>query len=757
VIRSHALIPLLLLLALLTAGSTMRATAAPRLQPLGGVHPIEVTLALRPRNPLLLERLAAASSGRPPLSPRLVRQLFLPSAADLGTVRGAMAARGLRLQAQQGLTITFSGSPREVGRAFAATLVTGERPDGSSFRRPLSAPRPPASIAALVQDVGGLDTEVAPRPLLSGAGGHAVTPGCAGPAETGGYLPAQLGSSAGYGHEGLIDAGWDGSGERIAVVEFSGYRPSDVATYQSCFGLSVPITDVDIGIADPGGSGSSEVALDLETAIAAAPGLDRAYTYIAPPSATLPAVLNAIVADAPSTGVRIVSDSWGICEPLISPGRAAATDAALQLAAVSGITVLAASGDTGSFDCSGFPSLAVDDPAAQPFATGVGGTALHLKRAGSHREVAWDDLAGAGGGGLSRFWKRPSWQAGAGVVNQFSNGHRELPDVSLHASPIPHGHVVYCSTRVCGGHGWTTFGGTSAAAPLLAGIVADVNQYSLAHGGQRLGFANPFLYDRLRQHRAVFRDVRLGDNHLGGKGLFPATPGYDLATGAGSVHAALLAADLAVYVPTPPSPVATVLTASPVRDRVVRYGSRVTFQGRLTAAGEAVAGERVYLQGGDLLGIREWPRRTGPAGGWSLTLSREIARRMTWRAVFLGSETRAPAVAGGYAVFVIPPLSATVELASDNGSFVTGAGLPFRLAGRTLGVLDGRTVSAEFRLAAGGRWHRLGAATVHVAGRFARLVSLPRPGRCLVRWHYHGGRAGQWMSSVSRSLPVVVR
>jgi hypothetical protein len=103
-------------------------------------------------------------------------------------------------------------------------------------------------------------------------------------------------------------------------------------------------------------------------------------------------------------------------------------------------------------------------------------------------------------------------------------------------------------------------------------------------------------------------------------------------------------------------------------------------------------------------------------------------------------------------VFVIPPLSA-----STGGGVVTVPGRLFRLSGSTLGVLDGRPVVAEYRLAARPGWHRIGAATVHVAGRYARLVSLPRRGRYLLRWHYHGGRAGQWMSSVSRSLSVVVR
>ena len=206
-------------------------------------------------------------------------------------------------------------------------------------------------------------------------------------------------------------------------------------------------------------------------------------------------VVNAIVADAPVTGVRIITDSWGLCEPAVSPAAAAATNSALQLAAVSGITFVAASGDAGAYDCGGFRQLAVDDPAAQPFATGVGGTDLRLSASGSRHEVVWNDITGAGGGGLSRFWPRPAWQAGAGVSNRFSNGHRQVPDVSLHASAAQHGYPVYCTTGACGHAGWMTLGGTSASAPLLAGIVADMNSYSLAHGGARLGFANPFLYD----------------------------------------------------------------------------------------------------------------------------------------------------------------------------------------------------------------------------------------------------------------------
>ena len=522
-----------------------------------------MTLSLRPHNAALLARLAATSSARAPLSPRLVRQLFLPTAADLRAVRTAMAARGLVYHSHKGLTLTFSGSPAAVAHAFDVSLVAGERPDGTGFRRPLSQPRPPASIAGLVQDVGGLNTEAVPQPLLSPGAGVA-TPGCSGPAETGGYLPAQLGSSGGYGHDALIDAGFDGSGERIAFVEFSAYKPSDVAVYQACFGLSVPVSDVAVGTTAPDRSGSAEVELDVETAIAAAPGLDHAYVYMAPQTATLPAILNATWPMHRLSGVRIVSDSWGICEPLIAPARAAATNQALQLAAVSGITVLAASGDSGSFDCSGFPVLAVDDPAAQPFATGVGGTTLHLKRSDGHREVVWDDAAGAGGGGLSRFWQRPSWQAGVGVVNPvLERPSRAAGRCAALLADRPRPHRLLLDGRLRPS-GLDDVWRHQCRSPLAGGDRGeDMNQYWGADGGQRLGYANPFLYDRLRHHRAVFRDVVRGDNHIGGKGLYPATPGYDFATGIGSVRSSLLAVDLLGDVRSPPAPAVTALTAAP--------------------------------------------------------------------------------------------------------------------------------------------------------------------------------------------------
>jgi hypothetical protein len=447
--------------------------------------------------------------------------------------------------------------------------------------------------------------------------------------------------------------------------------------------------------------------------------------------------------------VRIISDSWGLCEPALSPARAAATSAALQLAAVSGITFLAASGDSGSYDCTGFRVLAVDDPAAQQFATAVGGTDLHLHAVGAGHEVVWNDVYGAGGGGFSRFWPRPSWQKGTGVTNQFSTGARQVPDISLHASPAEHGYPIYCTTAVCGGAGWTTVGGTSASAPLLAGIVADMNSYSRAHGGQRLGYANPFLYDRFAADPAAFRDVTRGDNNPISPGPYPATAGYDLASGIGTPKAAALAVDLAGYVPVAPNPVVTQLTALPARDQVVRYGHAVVLHGRLSDAGGAIAGARVVVQGGDLLGIREWRVRTDASGRWSLTLGRQLVRKTHWRAVYLGTLHRRPAVSPRQALFIVPPLTARLS------THAVSAGQPFRLSGKTLGVLQGRPVAAEVRRGHG-HWRRLGPAGVDLNGNFRRTVSLDRPGRYQLRWHYHGGRNGQWMTALSPHRSVVV-
>ncbi|HSS55778.1 MAG TPA: S53 family peptidase [Gaiellales bacterium] len=732
-------------MAALMSGDAAARSFGHSLPSLPAAAPVQVTLSLQPRHPQLLERLALASSGQRPLPPRLVRALFLPPPREIARVRAVMAASGLRPQSHRGLSMSFTGPAAAAEQAFGVSLQPAA---GGFARRASGPPLVPASIAPLVQDVAGLDTTTPLQPLA--AGGHAAPspPPCSAAGHTGGYLPSQLGSAGGYGHSALIAGGYDGGGESVAVVAFSGYRPSDVAAYQACFGSSVPVSDRLVGRATGDRRGSAEVALDIETVISAAPGLDSVHVYIDRPAGTMAEVVNAIVADAPVTGVRIITDSWGLCEPAVTPAAAAATNSALQLAAVSGITFVAASGDAGAYDCGGFGQLAVDDPAAQPFATGVGGTDLRLSTSGRRHEVVWNDITGSGGGGLSRFWPRPGWQAGAGVGNRFSNGHRQVPDVSLHASPDQHGYPVYCTTGACGHVGWMTLGGTSASAPLLAGIVADMNSYSLAHGGARLGFADPFLYDSLAADPAAFRDVTVGSNNPGSAGPYPATSGYDQASGIGAPLAGALAADLAAYTPAQPAFAATRISALPSGARTLRYRRFITLHGVLSDPEGGIAGARVIVQGASAIGVREWRRTTGAHGGWSLRL-RAPSRRMHWRAVYLGSETRRPAISGRRTIYVIPPLWARTPAGPLR------VGVPFSFAGRTLPALAGRPVLAQIRVA-GRRWHRIGPAGVGESGRFRRVMSLPRAGRYRLRWLYHGDRNGRWLSAVSASRLITV-
>jgi len=247
---------------------------------------VRVTLALRPRHPALLARLAQASSVRAPLPRSIVRELFLPTGRQVARVRAAMRAQGLRYESRHGLDLSFSGPASSVGAAFSAPLVAARAAGGGPARRPLTVPRPPAGIATLVQDVEGLDTRAPLRPLAAGAPAPAAAP-CRPAAETGGYLPSDLGSPGGYDHSALIAGGWDGGGETVAVVALSNYRHRDVAAYQDCFGLGVPVRNVAVDGGTRTRSGAVEVALDVETVVSAAPGLDGVDVYVLRPTATM--------------------------------------------------------------------------------------------------------------------------------------------------------------------------------------------------------------------------------------------------------------------------------------------------------------------------------------------------------------------------------------------------------------------------------------------------------------------------------------
>ena len=228
----------------------------------------------------------------------------------------------------------------------------------------------------------------------------------------------------------------------------------------------------------------------------------------------------------------VVSISWGAPEDLAWTDQARrALDGAMQDAAALGVTVCCAAGDDGSSDIrtvshrDGKPHA--DFPASSPFAVACGGTKLIGTKAKISSEVVWNEgnRGGASGGGVSVSFAPPAYQSGAKVPKSpRGTPGRGVPDVAGNADPATGYRVVVNQT-------WTPIGGTSAVAPLWAGLVALLNQRLASAGLPNAGFMNPTLY----AHPEVFRDITSGNNDIDGSlKKYSATRGWDPCTGLGS-------------------------------------------------------------------------------------------------------------------------------------------------------------------------------------------------------------------------------
>ena len=307
-------------------------------------------------------------------------------------------------------------------------------------------------------------------------------------------IPATLAKA--YDITPLRAQGITGTGQTVAVISFDSFENTDLSSFESRFGITGPaVQHVEVHGGALPGAGQQEVNLDIDTIRSIAPGA-QILDYEAPQGSTTDAdVINQIVADHRA---RVISSSWGRCDLLVSPAERAADETALAAARAAGITVFAASGDNGAYDCQAEDlsdqRVSVDWPAASANVVAVGGTRLAVRQDGSYlAEYGWEDvLKGDGsGGGLASATPRPAWQTGPGVQNSFSNGLRQLPDVAGPADPDS-GMVV-----VSGG-ATHQVGGTSAAAPFWAATMLLLRQYAAAARRPR---------PRLRRARAV-RDRR---------------------------------------------------------------------------------------------------------------------------------------------------------------------------------------------------------------------------------------------------------
>ncbi|HEU0001465.1 MAG TPA: S53 family peptidase [Ktedonobacteraceae bacterium] len=539
---------------------------------------IALSIGLKLRNSAnLTDYLQQISSPSSPLyrrylNPASFAALYGPLPQSEAAVVNYLRSQGFTISGTYAnhLLVDAVGTVAQAERAFQVQINNYRSTSGHMIFANASAPSLPVTIAPLVSSVSGLDDSVQYQrhPILSNASvalqQQSTAARCPQPGSTAtptSYTPEQISSA--YDFTRLYNQGILGDGQSVALLELDGYSPADIAAYSACFGgQHTTIQNILIdGFNGAAGSNAAEVELDMEMVLGLAPHLSNLRVYEA--ANALPSY-NDAWARIVNDHVPVVSTSWVFCEQGASmAAEIQQENIFFQAAAAQGQTILAASGDLGANGCynpqtGANQQPAVDDPASQPYVTGVGGTTLHLNSDNSYNsEQVWNDRAignGASGGGISQVWSMPSWQQAPGVANAFTTGYREVPDVSINADPQT-GYDVYCTAGGCANHGWMVIGGTSAAAPVWAAFVALANENALKINGLMVGFLNPSLYNIAHgasgaSYVESFHDIvpvtgALNNNDYVGSGnTYPTASTYDLATGLGSFDAYNLSQNL---------------------------------------------------------------------------------------------------------------------------------------------------------------------------------------------------------------------
>jgi hypothetical protein len=561
-----------------TAGSDApkRIGAAPRV-PAGatvtGATPSGTTLHLSvnlaPRDPQSLADFVTAVStpGNVQYHHYLAKgqfaSVFGPAPATIAGVSRALKAAGLSpgKVSPDGLSIPVTATVVRASHAFGTGFRNVRLKDGTTDYLNTSAPSLPADVASSVTGIVGLSSistvsshhsavRRASRPssaaaTASGPGSRTVTSNTYTPALCADFTGSGLTDGTDYyspgklaGAYGMTSSATAGAGQTVAVLELENVDAGSIAAYQSCVGTSTPVSHVYVdttsGAGAPATDGSVgvESALDIEDLIGLVPGASI-IDYQGPDaaSATDQNVLDAYQRMVTDDQAQVISTSWGECEAVESSATASAENTVFAEAAAQGQSVVAASGDDGSSDCysaTGSTAKAVDDPASQPYVTGVGGTTMTTSGS-TTTQTAWNNDSGGTGGGVSSRWAPVVYQGGIATTTK-----RAVPDVSALADPAD-GYPVYfqddsqSSSPVPG-----IVGGTSGAAPTWAAAVVQANAGTACQANGRVGFLNNALYQAARSNYPTnFRDVTSGNNSVYVTG-YTAAAGYDEATGLGS-------------------------------------------------------------------------------------------------------------------------------------------------------------------------------------------------------------------------------
>lgn len=543
------------------------------------------------------------------LTPEQYAARFGMAQSDIDKVKSWLQQQGFTIDsvARSRTAIRFSGAVGQVNQAFG-TQMHYYNVQGEQHFSPSTELSVPSALTGVILGIRNLNnfrprSMRVPRPAFTSSqtGNVFFTPGDIKVA----YDVAPLAATA------------DGSGQSITIVGQSAVAVTDIENFQSAAGLVVKdpkmilVPGTGTAVVSPGDEGESD--LDLEWSGAMAPGATINFVYTG--SNTNNSVFDAINYAVDQKIGNIISVSYGTCETVLS-GYNAQFEPILQQAATQGQTVLAASGDSGSSACYGLTGLTttqqqvldVSYPASSPYVTAVGGTEVSQANSSYYSsgsqywssasnsdvvtsalkylpEVAWNDEAyiiangGAGlsatGGGVSTLFPEPAYQKLAGVPGTLIGTGRNVPDISLYSSPIYVGYL-YCTSdqsdwgqtsngtpqaascnsgfRDSSTQLLTAAGGTSFATPVMAGMVALINQQKGYTTGQ--GQFNTTLYTLASNpstYSAAFHDTTSGNNECvagstycsstaGTTTKYVTGTGYDQVTGLGSIDLSVLAA-----------------------------------------------------------------------------------------------------------------------------------------------------------------------------------------------------------------------
>jgi kumamolisin len=450
--------------------------------------------------------------------------------ADLNQVKKFAQEYGLKVH-ETGTelarrTVMLSGTASNLQKAFNVELKEYSHPKGN-FRGRVGAISVPADYADIITGVFGLDNRPQAEPhfrLLPQPDKRKHKT----PTSTASHDPNEVAQLYDY-------PAADGTGQCIGLIELGGgFQLDDLSTYFGQLKIATPqviSVSIDGGTNSPStpDSADGEVMLDIEVVGAIAPAA-KIVVYFAPNTdqGFLDAITTAVhdSTNQPSA----ISISWGSAESGWTSQAMTNFDEAFQAAAAMGVTVCVASGDNGSSDGVNDGSNHVDFPASSSFALGCGGTTLQASNEQIVNETVWNDQpsGGATGGGVSNVFPLPTWQEGFGVPSpSVQGGGRGVPDVSGDADPNTGYNILVDGESA-------VIGGTSAVAPLWAGLVARINQQM----GKSVGFLNPLIYAQAVE-ASGFHDITEGNN-----GAFSAAQGWDPCTGLGSPDGAPLEAAL---------------------------------------------------------------------------------------------------------------------------------------------------------------------------------------------------------------------